>query len=237
MTRHGRRHAALRHPGRAVPRRPGRGARRARPGRGRRRPGRRAPRTSRADASTTSATLDDDGLADAPRSRCSRSARRRGAADQRTLILDRVRAGELAVLAIHSATDSCYGWDEYGWLVGARFDGHPWTQTVDARGRRARASRDASPRRDAGAGTTRCTSSAICAPTRACCCASRRPQLDLDASGAKRPAFGFPLSWCFAEGAGRTFSTSLGHFPGAWESPAYLRHLAGGLAWALGEGA
>ena len=35
---------------------------------------------------------------------------------------------------------------------------------------------------------------------------------------------------------GGSFSTSLGHFPGAWESPAYLRHLAGGLSWALGEG-
>jgi type 1 glutamine amidotransferase len=31
------------------------------------------------------------------------------------------------------------------------------------------------------------------------------------------------------------FSTSLGHFPSAWESPPYLRHLAGGLAWALGR--
>ena len=31
------------------------------------------------------------------------------------------------------------------------------------------------------------------------------------------------------------FSTSLGHFPGAWESPVYLRHLAGGLGWALAE--
>jgi type 1 glutamine amidotransferase len=30
------------------------------------------------------------------------------------------------------------------------------------------------------------------------------------------------------------FSTSLGHFPGAWETPAYLRHLSGGLQWALG---
>ena len=51
---------------------------------------------------------------------------------QRALILDRVRAGALSVLAIHSATDSCYGWDEYGTLVGARFDGHPWTQTFTA---------------------------------------------------------------------------------------------------------
>jgi type 1 glutamine amidotransferase len=49
------------------------------------------------------------------------------------------------------------------------------------------------------------------------------------------PAFGFPLVWCFSEGRGRVFSTSLGHFPSAWESPAYLRHLAGGLGWALGE--
>ncbi|MDQ1381851.1 MAG: uncharacterized protein QOJ71_2570, partial [Actinomycetota bacterium] len=48
-------------------------------------------------------------------------------------------------------------------------------------------------------------------------------------------SFGYPLSWCFAEGDGRVFSSSLGHFPSAWESPAYLRHLAGGLGWALGE--
>ena len=53
---------------------------------------------------------------------------------------------------------------------------------------------------------------------------------------AGHPDFGFPLSWCFTEGDGRVFSTSLGHFPGAWESPVYLQHLAGGLAWALGEG-
>ena len=53
-------------------------------------------------------------------------------ASQRALILDRVRAGALSVVAIHSATDSCYGWDDYGTLVGARFDGHPWTQTFTA---------------------------------------------------------------------------------------------------------
>ncbi len=53
-------------------------------------------------------------------------------ASQRALILDRVRAGALSVVAVHSATDSCYGWDEYGALVGARFDGHPWTQTFTA---------------------------------------------------------------------------------------------------------
>src|ERR1700733_7084711 len=51
---------------------------------------------------------------------------------QRAAILAGVRAGTLAVLSIHSATDSCYGWSDYGALVGARFDGHPWTQTFTA---------------------------------------------------------------------------------------------------------
>ena len=64
----------------------------------------------------------------------------------------------------------------------------------------------------------------------------RQGQLDLSVPGAKQPPHGFPLSWCFPEADGRVFSTSLGHFPGAWESPIYLQHLTGGLAWALGEG-
>ena len=48
-----------------------------------------------------------------------------------------------------------------------------------------------------------------------------------------RPDFGYPIAWCVREGAGRVFTTALGHFPAAWESPAYLRHLHGGLTWAL----
>ena len=48
--------------------------------------------------------------------------------EQRDALLRSVRSGRSAVLAVHSATDACYGWDEYGQLVGARFDGHPWTQ-------------------------------------------------------------------------------------------------------------
>ena len=53
---------------------------------------------------------------------------------QRAPPLEGLRSGRLALLAIHSATDSCYGWADYGRLVGARFDGHPWTQDVE-RGR------------------------------------------------------------------------------------------------------
>ncbi|HEX4862942.1 MAG TPA: ThuA domain-containing protein, partial [Acidimicrobiales bacterium] len=47
---------------------------------------------------------------------------------QRAALLDGLRTGRTGVMAVHAATDSCYGWDDYGRLVGARFNGHPWTQ-------------------------------------------------------------------------------------------------------------
>ncbi|HEY8216510.1 MAG TPA: ThuA domain-containing protein [Acidimicrobiia bacterium] len=152
---------------------------------------------------------------------------------QRRVILDRVRAGALAVLAIHSATDSCYGWDEYGVLVGARFDGHPWTQEVDLEV----VELDHPATRHLGA-TWRWYDEVYqfrdLRPDARVLLRVPDAALDLDAPGAKRPSFGFPLAWCFEEGGGRVSSTSLGHFPRAWESPAYLQHLAGSLAWALG---
>jgi type 1 glutamine amidotransferase len=156
-------------------------------------------------------------------------------ADQRAAIVDRIHRGELALLAIHSATDSCYSWDEYGAIVGARFDGHPWTQEVDLEviepdhpatrhlDGRWRWHDEVYQFRD-----LRTDARVLLRVPEA--------QLDLAAPGAKRPTFGFPLAWCFTEGEGRVASTSLGHFPGAWESPTYLQHLSGSLAWALGHG-
>jgi type 1 glutamine amidotransferase len=154
--------------------------------------------------------------------------------EQRALILDRVRAGQLAICAIHSATDSCYGWDEYGEIVGARFNGHPWTQTFVAD------VVDPSHPACAHLGAAWRWHDEVyqfrdLRPDAQILLRVREGELDLSAGGAVEPAFGFPLAWCFSEGRGRVFSTSLGHFPSAWESPAYLRHLAGGLGWALGE--
>jgi type 1 glutamine amidotransferase len=150
-------------------------------------------------------------------------------------ILDGVRRGHLSVVAVHAATDSCYGWDDYGRLVGARFNGHPWTQEVTLDvveaahpalthlGTQWRWRDEVYQFRDLR-------------PDARVLLRVREEDLDLAAPGAARPDFGFPLAWCFNEEAGRVFSTTLGHFPAAWESPVYLRHVAGGLAWALGEG-
>jgi type 1 glutamine amidotransferase len=156
--------------------------------------------------------------------------------EQQRAIVERVRAGGLAICAIHSATDSCYTWDEYGEIVGARFDGHPWTQTFVAD------VLDPSHPACAHLGTDWRWYDEVyqfrdLRPDAQVLLRVRDGELDPGAAGARAPSFGYPLAWCFAEGGGRVFSTSLGHFPAAWESPAYLRHLAGGLGWSLGGAA
>lgn len=151
---------------------------------------------------------------------------------QRAALLDGVRAGRTSLVAVHAATDSCYGWDEYGSLVGARFNGHPWTQVMKLE---------------------------VCDPAHPAVAhlgahwswydevyqfRDLRPdaqvllrvddaQLDLSRPELVRQPFGFPLAWCFNEGDGRVFSTSLGHFPAAWENVEFLRHVGGGLSWVL----
>jgi type 1 glutamine amidotransferase len=155
-------------------------------------------------------------------------------AAQRSQLLARLRTGRMAVVAIHSATDSCYGWDEYGSIVGARFNGHPWTQSFELDVLEP----DHPALRHLGA-TWQWHDEVYqfrdLRPDARILLRVPDDQLDLSAPGADRPSFGFPLSWCFHEGEGRVFSTTLGHFPAACESVDYLRHLAGGVAWAMGD--
>jgi type 1 glutamine amidotransferase len=148
---------------------------------------------------------------------------------QQTTILDAVRSGRTSVLALHSATDSCHGWDEYGLLVGARFDGHPWTQSfgVEVVDRSHPAVAHLGPVvnwhdevytfRDLR-------------PDARVLLRARADDLDSEVE----PVSGeYPLAWCFEEGAGRVFYSALGHFPLAWETPDHLRYLDGGLGWVL----
>ena len=105
------------------------------------------------------------------------------------------------MLAIHSATDSCYGWDEYGALVGARFDGHPWTQEVALEV--VEPDHPATRHLDAAwRWTDEVYQFRDLRPDARVLLRVPDAQLDLGAPGAKRPDFGFPLAWCFAEGAG-----------------------------------
>ncbi|HEV8064443.1 MAG TPA: ThuA domain-containing protein [Acidimicrobiales bacterium] len=141
--------------------------------------------------------------------------------------------GGLGLLAVHSATDACYRWPAYGRMLGARFDGHPWTQPLTV---------DVQPGHPATAelGSQWEWSDEIylfaeMQPDVRVLLSARREELDMSAPDARLPAWGLPLAWCRTEARGRTFYSSLGHFAAAWERPDHLRYLAGALRWLLEE--
>jgi type 1 glutamine amidotransferase len=153
-------------------------------------------------------------------------------AAQRAAVVDSWRAGRLRVLGVHSATDACHAWPEYGSLIGARFDGHPWTQSfvIDVV--------DTEHPATAHLGPTWEWHDEIylfrsLLPGARVLLRLADGQVDLSVPGGRVPESGFPLAWCHGDEDGRTFYTALGHFPQAWESTVFLRHLAGGLAWLL----
>jgi type 1 glutamine amidotransferase len=44
-----------------------------------------------------------------------------------------------------------------------------------------------------------------------------------------------PLAWCHDDQGGRAFYTALGHTRDSYTDPLFLEHVAGGIAWALGQ--
>ena len=151
---------------------------------------------------------------------------------QRAALLKGVRAGRTALAVVHSGLDACLEWPEYGPLIGARFDGHPLTgelpMQVTDRDHPATAHLDADWRWTDELYTFR-----DLRPDARVLIRVPPERLDFGDRPVTVPDFGFPLSWCHTEGAGRVFTTALGHYPTAWESNAYLAHVAGGLQWAL----
>ena len=149
---------------------------------------------------------------------------------QREALTTAWRAGDLGVLGVHSATDACHTWPGYGPIIGARFDGHPWTQdfSIDVV--------DPDHPATAHLGPVWPWHDEIylfrdLRPDAHVLLRLGEGQVDLAVPGGRVPECGFPQARCHTEESGRTFYSALGHFPGAWETPAYLRHLAGGLAW------
>jgi hypothetical protein len=152
---------------------------------------------------------------------------------QKVAAYDSWREGSLRVLGVHSATDANHAWPEYGDMLGARFDGHPWTQdfAIDVVDREHPATAHLDPHwlwRD------EIYLFAHLRPDAHVLLTLADDQVDLSLPGGRVPDCGFPLAWTLEDGAARSFYSALGHFPGAWETPAYLRHLAGGLAWLTG---
>lgn len=130
---------------------------------------------------------------------------------QKRDLLDFVRNGG-GFAGAHSASDTFYTWPEYGDLIGAYFDGHPWTQEVrvDVEDPDHPLVRHLAP------------SFSIVEEVyqhRAFDRANVRVLLTLDtttvnlrADGVNRRDDDFALAWVRQYGRGRVFYTALGHF-------------------------
>lgn len=145
--------------------------------------------------------------------------------EQKRDILRFVESGH-GFIGVHSATDTLYGWPEYGRLVGAYFREHPWTQpaTVTVA--------------DAAHPSTRGV------PSRYTLLEEfytfrENPQppvqilLRLDPASVAASG-DFPLAWAQAYGAGRAYYNALGHFPATWQDARFQLQLRGAIRWAAG---
>lgn len=123
----------------------------------------------------------------------------------------------------HSATDTLYGWPDYGRLVGAYFKEHPWVQDatvlVEDRDHPSTRALGASFRLNEEYYTFR---------------DNPRPNvhvlLSLDAVSVGTTG-DYPLAWSQSVGQGRSFYTALGHFDATWLDARFQEHMRGAIKW------
>ena len=155
---------------------------------------------------------------------------------QRSSLLAFVRDGG-GFVGVHCATDTFYEVPEYGRMVGAYFDGHPWHEKVGVRVERT------DHVSTAHLGSTFEIVDEIYqfkAPyerATSCVLLSLDPAgvdgkpLDVTREGVHRADRDFALAWTKPYGRGRVFYTALGHRPEVWSDARFTRHLTGGLRW------
>jgi type 1 glutamine amidotransferase len=143
-------------------------------------------------------------------------------ADQRAAILSFVSNGG-GFLGAHSATDTLYGWPEYGTLVGAYFKEHPWTQQASV------VVEDGGHPASSGLGDRFSIQEEFYTFRE-----NPRPRvqvlLRLDAASVGTSG-DYPLAWAQSYGNGRAYYNALGHFSSTWTDPRFQRQIAGAIRW------
>ena len=143
------------------------------------------------------------------------------------------RAGRLRVLGVHSATDASHTWPEYGALLGARFDGHPWTKdfAIDVIDRGHPATAHLGEQWD---WRDEVYLFRDLRPEARVLLRLAEDQVDLSVPDGRVPECGFPLAWCIEDGSGAQLLHGAGTLPpglgasGVPAPPGGRARLAGG---------
>lgn len=152
---------------------------------------------------------------------------------QKRDLLNYVRNGG-GFAGAHSATDTFYSWPEYGELIGAYFDGHPWVQKVNID------IEDPDHPITRGLGNSFELVEEVY-QHRAFDRARLRVLLTLDtrtvnlrAAGVNRQDGDFALAWVHNYGRGRVFYTALGHFDEVFRDEKVRPLLRQAMRWITG---
>jgi len=148
-----------------------------------------------------------------------------------TAFLDWIKSGK-AFIGFHAATDTFKSSDAYCDMIGGHFAGHPW----GAGGEHAFVVHE--PGHPVAAmfpERFRWKDEIYQYDLR------YKPEnlrvlvsLDMQASTPKEP-WHVPVTWVRDYGKGRVFATNFGHNDATWKEPMFQKHMAEGIAWALGR--
>ena len=155
-------------------------------------------------------------------------------AQQKADLLSFVRDEGKGFVAAHTAVTAFESWPEFGELLGARYDGHPWNTAYGS----VINEDPAFPATKHFPPVFNFTDEFYQAKTY-----SRdkiRVVLRLDVS--KMPANSevhrtdgdFPLAWARMYGKGRVFYSALGHASSTWDDPSVYRMYFEAIKWSLG---
>ena len=152
-------------------------------------------------------------------------------------LLEFIRAGK-GIVGIHNAACTALAWPEYNRMIGGTHHGHAWHahQAVPIRLDDA-----GHPLNAAFGGKGFSIRDDIYTFTSPYSRESVHVLLSVDAPKApesitaERADGDYPVSWVKGFGRGRVFYTALGHNPATFQDAKFLRHLLGGIQFALGD--
>lgn len=145
--------------------------------------------------------------------------------------LDWIKSGK-AFIGFHAATDTLKSSDAYVEMVGGCFAGHPW----NAGGEHAFVVHEPGHPVAAMFPERFRWKDEIYQYDHRYKPETLRVLVSLDMQGSSpQEPWHVPVSWIREYGKGRVFSTNFGHNDASWKDPMFQKHMAEGIAWALGR--